>query len=900
VGHRRFRRLFHLASRRARDIESDLRDEIDSHIALGVEALVRRGVNPATALEQARARFGDFDTSMRTLAASARQREGRMERREWLDMMRQDLLYALRQLRRAPGFTAAVVVTLALGIGANAVMFGIVDRLLLSPPPHVQDAESVVRIQQITERSGVIEGRFPFSNWPTLQDMRSVPSFTAVGGFGHPMNASLGRGVEAVPVELNSASASFFTILGVRPELGRFFLEEEDALPAGTPVVVIGYDFWRRQMGSDRGVLGRRLEINGNTYTVVGVAPRDFNGVDLKQVDVWIPLVVDLHNSNPDFATDWRSLGFHMVARLAPGASPALAIEQASAAYHRGYEGRPGTRDVTRRIELSSVIAARGPNANNDAKVAAWLLGVAGMVLLIACANVATLLLARALRRQQEIAVRLALGISRGRLFFQTVADSFLLAILGAAAALLTAHFFGRALQAWLLPDLAIGGSFLSRRVVAIVIAAIILTGILIGLAPALQARRIELSAALKSGGRSSSAPRSRARTALLILQAALSVMLLVGSGLFVRSLQNAAAIRLGMDTNKLILAEVNFAGAGLPRRQQDAFWRTALDRVANVSGVSAATLTEGTPFRFSLSGPFSAPGVDSIPDLTTGGPYVNSVSPAYFTTLGTRTIRGRPLTDADVATSQPLIVINETMARLVFPNREPLGICVKIYRSDSIPCATIVGVVEDVARFGITEEPTMQYYVPLDQRRRCCSLAMIVRTSSDDPDRVAVAVRRELQAISPDTPFPVVKPYSDLVDPHLRAWKLGAVMFTLFGGLAFGVSLIGLYGLLAYSVAQRRFEFGVRVALGAQTHHIARIVISHGVIAMLAGLCIGLGAAAVAGRWTEPLLFHISPHDVAVYASVALVVIIATMLASIAPSRRAARTDPMVALRAE
>jgi predicted permease len=900
VGQRRFRRLFHLTSRRSRDIESDLRDEIDSHIALGVDALVRRGVDPATALEQTRARFGDFDTSMRTLAASARLREGQMERREWLDMMRQDLAYALRQLRQAPGFTAAVVVTLALGIGANAVMFGIVDRLLLSPPPHVQDAESVVRIQHRIERSGVLESQTPVTNWPIFSDLAKVPSFAAIGAFGFPRSASLGRGREATPVELNAASATFFSLLGVRPELGRFFLEGEDAPPTGTPVAVIGYEFWRRRMGGDRTVLGRRLPIDGQTYTVVGVTPRGFNGVDLRPVDVWIPMTVDRYASNPDYMTDRRSYSFMTVARLAPGVSPGLAAEQASAAFHRGFEGLPGNRGVTRRIEFSSVIAARAPNANNDAKVAAWLLGVAGMVLLIACANVATLLLARALRRQQEIAVRLALGISRARLFFQTVADSFLLAILGAAAALLTAHFFGRVLQAWLLPDVAVGGSFLSRRVIAIVIAAIILTGILIGLAPALQARRVELSAALKSGGRSSSAPRSRARTGLLVLQAALSVMLLIGSGLFVRSLQNAAAIRLGMDTDQLILAEVNFSGAGLPRRQQDAFWRTALDRVSNVPGVSAATLTEGTPFRFSLGGEFSAPGVDSIPELTTGGPYVNSVSPAYFTTLGTRTIRGRPLADADVATSQPVIVINETMARLVFANREPLGICVKIYRADSIPCATIVGVVEDVARFGITEEPTMQYYVPLDQRRRCCSLAMIVRTSSDDPDRVAVAVRRELQAISPDTPFPVVRPYSDLVDPHLRAWKLGAVMFTLFGGLAFGVSLIGLYGLLAYSVAQRRFEFGVRVALGAQAGHIARIVISHGVLAMLAGLLIGLGAAAIAGRWTAPLLFRVGPHDVAVYAAVALVVIVATMLASIAPSRRAARTDPMVALRAE
>ena len=900
MSERHFRRLFHLTSRRVRDIEADLRDEIDSHIALGVDALVRRGVDPATALAQTRARFGDFDTSMRTLAASARQREGRMERREWLDIIRQDLGYGVRQLRHAPGFTAAVVITLALGIGANAVMFGIVDRLLLSPPPHVQDAERLLRIQQVIERNGEIQGPFASTNWPTFRDMATVPSFATVAAFGFPRSASLGRGVDAQGIQLNMATASFFPGIGVRPELGRFFLPEEDVAPVGTPVAVLGYDFWRSSMGGDRNVLGRRLPIDGAVYTVVGVAPRGFNGIDLKRVDVWIPLTAGMYAMHPEYVNDRGSLMFMAFARLAPGASPTLATEQASAAYRRGYENRPAPPGTTRRIELTSVIAARGPGANNDARVAAWLLGVAGMVLLIACANVATLLLARALRRRQEIGVRLALGISRARLLAQTLADSFLLAVLGAAAAMLTAWLFGSALQAWLLPDVAPGGSFLSGRMVAIVVAAIVIVGVLTGIAPALQTRRVELTEVLKAGGRSSSAPRSRLRTGLLVLQAALSVLLLVGAGLFVRSLQRAADIRLGMDTNRLLLAEVTFTAGRLKLEEQDEFWRRALQRMPNVPGVERATLTEGTPFRFSRAGYFAAPGVDSIPQLSSGGPYVNGVSPQYFATLGARIMRGRPFADTDGRTAQPVIVINETMSKLLFPERDPLGVCARIHRADSIPCATIVGVVEDVARFGIAREPTMQYYVPLDQRRRCCSLALIVRTTGTDPDAVATAVRRELQGLSPETPFPVVLPYSNLVDPYLRAWKLGAVMFSLFGALAFGVSMIGLYGLLAYSVAQRRFEFGVRVALGARTGHITRIVISQGVLAMTAGLLIGLAAAAFAGRWTAPLLYEVGPRDIAVYGSVALIVILATVLASIIPSRRAATTDPMVALRTE
>ena len=897
---RRIRRLFRLRSRRASDIEADLRDEIDAHVTLGVDELVRRGVDPAVALAQVRARFGDFDTSMRTLAASARQREGRMERREWIDIVRQDLRYALRQLRHAPGFAAAIIVTLALGIGANAVMFGIVDRLLLSPPPHVVDADRLIRIHHVLERNGAIEGRFAQTNWPTFRDIAGIPAFAAAGAFGFPQSASLGRGVDAQGVTRNMASAGFFTAIGVRPELGRFFLEDEDVPPTGANVAVLGYEFWRRGMGGDASVLGRKLTLDGATYTVVGVAPRGFNGVDLKSVDVWIPLTAAMYASNPDYVSDRGSLMFMMVARLAPGASPDLATEQASAAYARGYENQPHGRGASRRVELTSIIAARGPDATTDAKVAAWLLGVAGMVLLIACANVATLLLARALRRRQEIGVRLALGVSRTRLLLQTLADSFLLATLGAIAAVLTAHFFGSVLQAWLLPDVASAGPFLSVRILGLVILAVLVVGVLTGLAPALNARRVELSEVLKAGGRSSTPPRSRLRAALLIGQAALSVMLLIGAGLFVRSLQNAAGVRLGIDVDRVMLAEVSFPFGSVRMAEQDEFWRRALERMRNVPGVERATLTEGTPFRFSRAGYFAAPGVDSIPNLATGGPYVNGVTPEYFATLGARILRGRAIEAGDGPNSQPVIVVNETMARLVFPERDPLGLCVRIYRADSIPCATIVGVVEDVARYGITQEPTMQYYAPLDQRRRCCSLAMIVRANTDDVDAVAMAVRRELQALSPSTPFPNVRPYRDLVDPHLRAWKLGAVMFSLFGGLAFLVSMIGLHGLLAYAVAQRRFEFGVRVALGARARHIARIVLTQGAVAMLAGLIIGLAGAAFAGRWTGALLFRIDPRDGLVYGAVAAIVIVATVLASIAPSRRAVTTDPMVALRAE
>src|SRR5688500_91565 len=433
------RRLFRLRPRTARALEADLREEIETHVALCADALVRRGVAPERAAQLARARFGDFDRSIRTLTRSARQREVHMHRREWLDLMRHDLRYSLRQLRRAPGFSAAVVLTLALGIGANAVMFGIVDRLLLSPPPYIADPASVVRLQLVSSRPGEESYPSPVTNWVTYRDLATVPSFAHVAAFGYPGTTSLGRGRDAISIRTNAASASLFPLLGVKPALGRFFLEDEDQPPAGTPVAVISHGFWMRRFGGGRAALGATLPIGGVTYTVVGVAPKGFTGVDLQPVDVWLPMTTSSHDAMPEYATDRGSLWLMTVARLAPGASERVAEQQATTVLRRGRAAARAAAS-TATITFGSVIAARGPGDHADAKVAAWLLGVAGVVLLIACANIATLLLARALRRQQEIAVRLALGVSRARLTAQLFADSFLLAALGAAAALATAR----------------------------------------------------------------------------------------------------------------------------------------------------------------------------------------------------------------------------------------------------------------------------------------------------------------------------------------------------------------------------------------------------------------------------------------------------------------------------
>ncbi|MEJ7812936.1 MAG: ADOP family duplicated permease [Gemmatimonadaceae bacterium] len=894
-----FRRGFRLPRRGPRALADEIEEEILTHLAMRTERLVAQGLSEGAAREEALRRFGDMDDARQRLRATAREREAHMRRREWLESLRHDLTYAARQLRRAPGFTVAVALTLALGIGANAVMFGVVDRLLLSPPPHVRDADQVSRVQLSRTWRGMGEFTSPITGYANYRDLAVVRSFAGVAAFGFPMEMSLGRGREALPVRVASASAGFFPLLGVKPRLGRFFLAGEDGEPQGMPVAVVSEEFWRRHFGADPGALGTQLPLGDASFTVVGVAPRNFTGVDLRAVDIWVPVTTASYIwMQPGYATDRGSSWLQVVARLRLGADPALAATEATLAHRRG-NAAESNKDPNARVSLSSVIAARGPGEHTEARVAAWLLGVAAIVLLIACANVATMLLTRALRRRQEIAVRLALGVSRARLVRQLLVESLLLATLGAVAALVAATWGGALVRATLLPDVGWSGSPVDARVLAVTAIAALATGLIVGAVPALQTRGIDLASAIKSGARGEARQPWRLRSVLLTAQVALSVALLVGAGLFVRSLRKAEGLRLGFDARRVTLAEVSLHQAGYDPERQDAFWRNALERVRRLPGVESAALTIATPVRFSLAGTFIVPGLDSLPQLTTGGPYKNGVSPSYFATLGARMAHGRPFTEADTRTAARVVIVNETMARLLWPGREPLGTCVRLARADSIPCATVVGVVEDVRRQQLREEPTMQFYVPLAQWRGPHSTSLLVRARGD-AGGLAVPVRRELQALAPDVPFPRVTSLAELLDPQLRPWRLGATMFTLFGALAFLVAVVGLAGLLAYTVAQRGYEIGVRVALGARSPDVVRLVLARGAVATAAGLAVGLAAALLAGRLVRGLLFDVTPADPIVFAAVAGVVVFVAAVAALPAARRAARVSPMIALRAE
>jgi len=519
--------------------------------------------------------------------------------------------------------------------------------------------------------------------------------------------------------------------------------------------------------------------------------------------------------------------------------------------------------------------------------------GVSVIVLMIACANVANLLLARAFRRRREIAVRVALGVSRGRLLVQLLTESMLLALLGAAAGLIVAEWGGTILRSAMLPDVEWGSLFADSHMLIFALLAAIAVGVLTGLAPALLARRTDVSAALKAGAREGTYHHSRTRTSLLVVQGALSVLLLVGTGLFVRSLRNVHALDFGYDTPHILFVSIEMRGVKIDSVPAIALRRDLVDRVKTVPGVQDATLTVAVPFWMSWSNDLLTQAKDTIK-----GDYLfNTVSPSYFATMGTRIVRGRGFTAADALNAPRVLVISQSMAKKVFPKADPLGQCIRV-GADTMPCSTVVGVSADIVDRNLTEPAGTQYYAPIAQTGHFAN-GLFVRTRGDATDMVTT-VRRELQRLMPGVSYITVTPLAKILEPNVRPWRLGATMFALFGGLALLLAAVGLYSVIAYNVTQRSHELGVRIALGAQARDVLRLVVGSGLRIAIAGTVIGGSIALVAGRFIAPLLYHVSAKDPLIYVMAALTLVGVAVLASLMPAMRATRVDPNVALRAD
>ncbi len=827
----------------------------------------------------------------------------------WWESFTQDLRYAVRGLRAKPGFTIAVMLTLGLGIGANAAMFSIVDRLLFRAPPMLHDAARTHRVYLATTYRGKEFNSSSVAFARYLDLARTTSSFERFAQFT-TRDLAIGTGDESREMRVGIVSASFFGFFDAPPAVGRYFTAAEDSTPAGANVVVLSYSYWQVQFGGRRDALGATMRIGPLVYTVIGVSPAGFGGLSPDQPPIaYIPISTYAPTQAsmlPPGQTWWGTYNWtwsNTIAQRKPGVSIAAANADLTNAFRRSFQNEVAGNPKQTSIDLvkphaiaGSILSERGPNTSSLAKVASWISGVALIVLLIACANVANLLLARALNRRREIAVRLALGVSMKRLLSQLLTESILLAALGGIAGLVIAQIGGALLRAAFLPKAAPASVLSDPRTVLFATLAALAAGVLTGLAPAFQIRSVSLTSDLKAGAREGTFHRSKLRVALLLAQGALSVVLLVGAGLFVRSLQNVKSVRMGYDTDPVLLINLNMRGVELDSVGKVLLREKLLATAKTIPEVENASLQTSVPFWSTWSQSLYVAGIDTVRKL--GQFDLNSVSPDYFGTVGTRIIRGRGITAADVATAPRSMVVSAGMAKRLWPNADAIGQCVKM-NADTMPCIYVVGIAEDIKAQRLQGDDDYYYYLSYAQFNPQQG-GLFVRTRRAQGTQVSDIIRRALQKDMPGASYITITPFGDIVGSQTKSWQLGASMFLTFGLLALVLAAIGLFSVISYNVAQRTHELGVRVALGAQMGDLIKLVVSEGMKLGAIGVAIGGAVALAAGRWIQPLLFGESPRDPLIFGVVTVVLLSVTMIASFIPARRASRVDPNRALRSD
>ena len=829
------------------------------------------------------------------------------------DALRQDLRYTLRGLRAKPGFTSGVIITLALGIGANAAMFGIVDRMLFRPPPMLREPATAHRIYGYMTRRGTehVGSGGQFARYRDF--VTNSTTMSSIAGYAME-DLAVGVGDAAREMHVAAVSASFFGFFDAPPVLGRYFTASEDSIPEGQPLVVLSHAFWSTHFGQRKDALGSRLQIGPDIYTVIGVAPAGFVGLWLDQPPaMFIPITH--YGAVQARSFSWLKKGvpwyttyswgwMQWMGRRKPGVTIAQANTDLTNVMRRSFLNQTAEQPRSAPIALvrpraiaGSILAERGPNESAVAKIATWVGGVAILVLLIACANVANLLLARALRRRREVAVRLALGVSRGRLLRQLLTESVVLALAGGVAGLVVAQWGGSAIRAVLVTKGESVATLTDARTLVFTAIAALIVGLLTGLAPMLQGLRAGRSMVddLKAGVREGTHDRSHLRAILLIVQGALSVVLLVGAGLFVRSLTNVRSVRLGYDPDHVLLVDLNMRGEVLDSAHTAQLQDRLLAAAQSIPGVTHAALSRSTPFWSFWSTSLFVQGIDTVGKL--GSFYINAVSPDYFATYGTRLVHGRAFTPQDTRLAPRVTIVSDGMARTLWPGRDPIGQCIRL-NADTMPCTTVIGVSENVHMQSLASDSGVYtYYVPAAQMPGDAGLA--VRTAGRAAHS-SEAIRRRLQREMPGASYVTTTPFSDIIGDQMQSWTVGARMFVAFGVLALTLAAIGLYSVIAYNVTQRTHEMGVRIALGAQMGDVVRLVVRDGVKLGALGLAIGAAIALGAAHWIKPLLFEESAKDPLVFGLVTVTLLLVTIAASWLPARRAAKVDPQVALRTE
>ncbi len=818
-----------------------------------------------------------------------------------------DLRYAARMLVKNPLFTLMAVLSLALGIGANTTIFTLVSRVLLSPLPVREPEQLVSFFTTDAKNSGQFLNFLPTSllNYRDHRDQNQMLSgLAAYQGFG----LSLGTGGEPIQIGGELVTGNYFDVLGVRPAVGRLFsfTPQEDDQTGAHSVVVLSHELWDRRFGQDPKIVGSEILLNRRKFTVLGVTAKGFRGVAaIGGPDLWVPLAT--HN---DLLTgvaasnfmERRPLFWAVVGRLKPGVTIGQAESAAKTIAAQLEKDFPRDND-SRSVSLRPVIEGTffSPEfRRNVTSGGALMMGVVALILFIACANVANLLLARAASRQREVAVRMSLGASRRRLVRQLITESLLLAMLAGAAGLVMARYLRDLLWSLRPPFMNEGAIDLSldTRILLFTLGISVATGILFGLFPALQLSRPDLGLSLKD--RTSQPSHSNRlfslRGVLVMVQVALSLVALIGAGLFLRSLQNAQRIDPGFDPSHLAMLSLNTGAAGYSNERAEEFHRQILERVRALPLTDSVALAAAPPMGASFSRTIFRDGVDTSDRRNGRLVPTNQVGVGYFQTAGVAVLRGRAFEETDRAGAPMVALINETMARRTWPGEEAIG---KRFRCFGEPWVIeVVGIARDGKYFGLGEEQQQYVYFPLLQHPSP-GVNVLARTRTD-PESALGAIRGAVQTLDQQLPLTRVRTAMQAMENVLWAPRLGAMLLAAFGVLALLLAAMGVHGVISYNVAQRTQEIGIRMALGARPSDVLGMVMRHTLLTVTLGAAAGLGAAYAAGRSISSMLFGVGGADPLTFAATAALILAVAVVASLLPARRASKVDPLVALRYE
>jgi predicted permease len=907
-----------------RRVYDDLSTDIRSHLEERTDELIKSGISRKEAAETALREFGN--------ATSLEQSGREVWRWSFIENFLMDVRYGLRVLRKNPGFTAASVLTLALGIGANTAIFTILNSVLLSNLP-VKDPQQLVLLTNPDmhgRQIGFGDGERDLLTYPEFQDLSArnqvFDGMLAADSYIQKQDVSVvasGESASDSSAQIGLVSGSYFSVLGVNPILGRVFTTEVDRVRDANPVAVISYGFWQSRFGGDPSAIGKKIRLLKTTYDVIGVTPARFVGETVGYaIDIWLPLSMQTEaipgrdylsmETNPFQKREW----LQVMGRLKPGVSLAQANSSINLLFQQyltaqtetGMSADQKRTFMTQRIAM--IAGGRGASTLQAkfGKPLQILMGVVGLVLLIACANVANLLLARAASRQREIAVRVAMGAGAGRLFRQVLTESILLAGIGGAFGLLIARWADSALLR------LVSGSrapvpldvHLNAAVLTFTLGVSMLTGILFGLVPALRASRADIGTIIKGTSRGlvgGAGHRSRLPMGkvLVVVQVTLSLLLLVAAGLFVRSFQKLSEVNLGYDRDHLLVFRVSPTVYGYKGPAMMQLYKDMLDRIAALPGVRGATLSEnGLLTNQDTNDPIIVEG--RPPKTGEGSDSSNSdeIGPNYFSTAGIPILMGREIDRGDNGNGPRVGVINQTFAKYFYGGSIPLGTRVSVITPTGNEDFEVVGVAADAKYHSMREKPSRRFYIPFFNPVGNVGGAYVIVHESGNSAALPASIREIVKQSAPNLPAPDISTMNEIVDDSLTVDRMVTKLSGVFGGLAIVLSCIGIYGIMAYSVAGRTNEIGIRMALGAQRDAVLWMILRESLLLVLIGVAIGLPAVAAAGRLISSLLFGITPADpLALILATGLMFLIGA-LASYIPANRAMRIDPMMALRYE